>query len=29
MSIVAWWVLHAVMLVGIIVGAWASVEAVA
>ena len=27
MSIAAWWVLHAVMLAGIIVGAIASVEA--
>ena len=27
MSIAAWWVLHAVMLVGIIVGAMAEVEA--
>ena len=27
MSITAWWVIRAVMLVGIIVGAWATVDA--
>ena len=27
MSITAWWIVHAVMLAGIIIGAWATVEA--
>ena len=26
MSITAWWIVHAVMLAGIIIGAWATIE---